>query len=263
VMRLPVLKCLPAAALAVGLALTGCVGITDPATNVGQTTARLNAHGRTDDTSAHFYFRYANQEADLPTATAKRTPTRTIPAHRPDNGEFGYFGENVTGLSPGRNYFFELCGGDDKPGAPDWCGGRQRFFTNPSSSQDSVVGSMFAGFGPYFNQFVFNAASGPQGQNADGWFQFLYRNGGGSYEARVTCLHVDGHRATVGEVRREPDGSLIGTVWTVTDDGPSGSGSGRINSINLVQQLPPDCANASFDNQTAAVSGSVVVHDAP
>src|SRR5687768_3113983 len=95
---------------AVGLCagvLTGCVGITGAATNVGQTTARLNAHGRTDDSPAHFYFRYANQEADLPTAAAKRTPTRTVPANRPDNGGFGYFGENVTGLSPGRVYFFE------------------------------------------------------------------------------------------------------------------------------------------------------------
>jgi hypothetical protein len=256
-------RLLCAVAVLGGLAAAGCIGITDPASNVGQTTARLNAHGRTDDTSAHFYFRYANQEADLPTAAAKRTPTRTVPAHRPDNGEFGYFGENVTDLSPGRNYFFELCGGDDKPGVPDWCGGRQEFFTEPSSSNDWVVGWMYAGYGPYVNRYVFNAASGPQGQSADGWFEFIYRDAYflPTYETRVTCLDVDGHRAAVGEVSKGSDGSTIGRVWTVTDDGPSGSG--RINTINVVQQLPPDCVNASFDNQDPAYEGHLVITDVP
>jgi hypothetical protein len=71
------------------VALSGCVAFTDPATNVTETTARLNAHGRTDDYPAYFYFRYANKTADLPTAAAGRTPTRTVPAHRPPSGEYG------------------------------------------------------------------------------------------------------------------------------------------------------------------------------
>jgi hypothetical protein len=256
-------RALCAIAVCGGVALTGCVGFTDYATHVTQTSAWLEAHGRTDDYPAKFYFRYANYEADLPTAAAHRTPTRTVPAHRPASGEYGYFHEGVSGLSPGRVYFYELCGADDRPGAQEMCGGRQRFFTNPSSSQDSVVGWMYAGFGPYFNKYVFNAASGPQGQNADGWFEFLYRNAyfSPTYETRVTCLDVDGHRAAVGEVTKHSDGSTIGRVWTVTDDGPSGSG--RINSINVVEQLPPDCVNASFDNQDTALEGHLVITDVP
>jgi hypothetical protein len=235
------------------LALPGCVGITDPATNVGQTTARLNAHGRTDDISAHFYFRYANQEADLPTAAAKRTPTRTIPAHRPDNGEFGYFGENVTGLSPGRNYFFELCGGDDKPGAPDWCGGRQRFFTEPSSNQDSVTGEMTAGAIVFIVRF--KAASGPQGQNADGWFEFRNpRNGAG-----ITCLEVEGSRAAMGLVIQGSNGSTSGLIVTLTDGGPGGTDT--IGSA--AGDVPPDCAEANFDNQQGAYSSTLVARDVP
>jgi hypothetical protein len=241
-----------------GLALVGCVGITDPATNVGQMTARLNAHGRTDDTSAHFYFRYANQEADLPTAAAKRTPTRTVPAHRPDNGEFGYFGENVTGLSPGRNYFFELCGGDDKPGAPDWCGGRQRFFTEPSSSQDSVAGEMEAGAIVFIVRF--KAASGPQGQNADGWFEFRNpRNGAGNFDARITCLEVEGSRAAMGLVIPGSDGSTSGLIVTLTDGGPGGTDT--IGSAP--DDVPPDCADANFDDQQGAYNSTLVVRDVP
>jgi len=246
-------------ALCGGLALVGCVGITDPATNVGQTTARLNAHGRTDDTSAHFYFRYANQEADLPTAAAKRTPTRTVPAHRPDSGEFGYFGENVTGLSSGRTYFFELCGGDDKPGVPDWCGGRQEFFTDPSSSNDWVE----AGFGdpraPGFLWTTIRAASGPQGQDAGG--ELVTQRAFVVYSGRVTCLKV----TTQNFTKR----AAIGVVGAYTSENPPRPASVLVtlsttlfepSRYNLVEQSP-DCDHADFSNPLEQDSG-ITIHDA-
>jgi hypothetical protein len=240
------------------LALSGCVGVTDPATHVTQTSAWLEAHGRSDDYPAKFYFRYANSEADLRTAAAHRTPTRTVPAHRPASGEYGYFHEGVFDLLPGRNYYYELCGADDRPGAQEACGGVQRFFTNPSSSQDSVHGTLYSGFGPYVNTYTFDAASGPQGQNADGWITVLYRGWYVLWEGRVTCLSVNGKRAAIGMVGQAKDGPdrPFSGLFTLTNDGPE-------PTLGVLEQSPPDCANATFDNQNTAYGGSLVITDVP
>jgi hypothetical protein len=106
----------------------------------------------------------------------------------------------------------------------------------------------------------FKAASGPQGQNADGWFEFRNpRNGAGNFDARVTCLDVDGSRAAMGLVIQQSDGSTSGMIVTLTDGGPGG-----IDTIgNAPEELPPDRANASFDNQQQAHSSTLVVRDVP
>ena len=236
------------------VALSGCVAFTDPATNVTETSARLNAHGRTDDYPAYFYFRYANRTADLPTAAAKRTPTRTVPAHRPPSGEYGHFGENVTGLSPGRVHFFEVCGADVRPGAEEACGGVQSFFTNPTVAQDSVQGWLWAGSVPQFSDtFYIDAASGPQGQNVDGLFVERSRSGAKVADGRVTCLKVDGDRAAVGVVGKySGSGGTLSGVFTVIGE----------ESLGFVNQFPPNCAAAGYGNQLPAFDGEIAINDA-
>lgn len=249
-----------------GLALSGCMAFTDDATQVTQTSARLNAHGHTDDSPAHYYFRYANEGDDLPTAAAKRTPRRDVPAHVGSPGHDVAFHEDVTGLLPGRVYIFEVCGGDN-PQAPDWCGGRAQFFTRPSSSQDTVKGSISSErdstwvFPPIYR---IDAASGPQGQNADGFVDVTSKNNL-LFFGRVRCLAVvNGFRATVGvvgtayfgwpdvETPREPRPfSLLFTVTAAPFTNPT---------LAWREQSPPNCQGASFANQAEAF-GNLLITD--
>ena len=60
----------PALAMVVGVAaltLAGCVGNTDPATNVSDTGAKLNAHGHTNNGPAYWWWEYAASASDLGT----------------------------------------------------------------------------------------------------------------------------------------------------------------------------------------------------
>jgi FG-GAP-like repeat/FG-GAP repeat len=107
-------KVLKAGVLCVCVAgLSGCAATTDPASNVGSTTATLNAQGRTDSTPGHFEFQYAKSPGALGTASGQQTPTSgPIPPDTPGGGKLAAFGEGVTGLTPGTTYFYRICGGD-------------------------------------------------------------------------------------------------------------------------------------------------------
>jgi hypothetical protein len=242
-----------------GIALTGCVAVTTGATNVGENSARLNAYGRSDDSPAHFYFRYADNKADLGTAAGKTTPKRTVPANVPSDGGRVHFGENVTGLSPGRLYWFEVCGGDSTV-SPDLCGGVKSFFTTPTTAQDWIQ-SRFRYGGEYGLIVNIDAASGPQGQNADGRFTDSIRYFGNRAEGEVTCLLLNGNRVVVGVVGtryREPfeqDPVPYSAVWTLD--------AGNQTFHETITSSPPNCAAASFDQQQDSFDWSLAVHDAP
>jgi hypothetical protein len=243
-----------------GVALTGCVGFTDYATHITQTSAWLEAHGRTDDYPAKFYFRYANYEADLPTAAAHRTPTRTVPAHRPASGDYGYFHEGVSDLSPGRTYYYELCGADDRPGAQEMCGGRQHFFTEVSPGQDFVDARFFDPNSPQsLVTYRVRAASGPAGQNPDGQV-FIFGRAFLEGEARVTCLKVETVnftvRAAVGVVGtrdNQPYSALYTISKTVLEP----------NRYGVREQPSPDCEHADFSNQQDDNAFPLTIRDVP
>jgi hypothetical protein len=112
------------------LALAACSAQTDPAVVSGPTTARLAAHGRTDDSPGHFSFQYAPSAALLGTADGFVTPTRgPFPAHTPASGDVA-FSEGVTALRPSTTYAFRVCGGDARF-TTDVCGAT-RTFTTPA-----------------------------------------------------------------------------------------------------------------------------------
>jgi len=240
------------------LTLSGCVGFTDPATHITQTSAWLEAHGRSDDYPAKFYFRYANSEADLPTAAAQRTPTRTVPAHRPASGDYGYFHEGVSDLSPGRVYYYELCGADDRPGAQEMCGGRQHFFTEVSPGQDFVEARFFEPDNPFVNYWV-KAASGPAGQNPDGQ-AFVAGRAFVQGEQRVTCLRVETVNYTVR--------AAIGVVGTRNDQPYSALYTisktlFEPNRVQILEQSPPDCAHADFTDLVEGNFLELTIRDVP
>jgi FG-GAP-like repeat len=106
------------------LALSACTAETRPASNVGSTSATLNARGHTDGTPAHYEFQYATSEAALGTAAGAQTPTRgPIPPH-----VSAPFSEPVGGLTFGTTYFFRVCGGDQSI-HPDVCDSIRSFTT--------------------------------------------------------------------------------------------------------------------------------------
>jgi hypothetical protein len=246
-------------ALAIGGAfvLSGCVGITAGSRLTGEDVIRIEARGHSDDSPAHYYFRYADDKADLDTAAAQKTPQRNVPAHVPQDGHNVTVGEDLTGWSPGRLYWFEVCGGDASV-SPDVCGGVNHFFTTPTTSQDSVQG-LFRFNGAYGNTVRIDAASGPQGQNAEGWFTNSVRYFGNASEGQVTCLSVGNGTAVVGVVGTA-DPNLNGhpqpysALWTLR--------AGDTTFHETVTQSQPNCGAASFSQQEAAFDWYIYFNDA-
>ena len=145
------------ALVATAAGLSGCFLNTDVATDVTQTSARLNAFGRTGDAPGWFHFEYARRERRLGTARGRVTPERgPIPPETPPGGQGAGISETVTGLSPGRVYVFRVCGRQGTM-TVSVCGEVRSFFTRPTDAQDWVSG----GFGdePHLNFLQVDAAA--------------------------------------------------------------------------------------------------------
>jgi VCBS repeat protein/FG-GAP repeat protein len=112
--------------------LCSCAGVTEPATQVGATSARLAAQGRTDASPGHYEFQYATSASLLGTLGGFSTPVRgPIPAHVPPAG-LAAFGEQVKALRPSTTYSYRVCGGDAQV-HPDACAAT-RSFTTPAGA---------------------------------------------------------------------------------------------------------------------------------
>jgi hypothetical protein len=108
--------------------LCSCAGVTEPATQVGATSARLAAQGRTDASPGHYEFQYATSASLLGTLGGFSTPVRgPIPAHVPPAG-LAAFGEQVKALRPSTTYSYRVCGGDAQV-QPDACAATRSFTT--------------------------------------------------------------------------------------------------------------------------------------
>jgi VCBS repeat protein len=94
------------------LGLAGCYAQTEPASDVGSTSATLNAHGLTTGKQGQAFFQYSTSKNALGTGFGLQTPTLTFPPN-----VSGPFTARVSGLSPGTNYWYRVCGNDvgDQP----------------------------------------------------------------------------------------------------------------------------------------------------
>jgi hypothetical protein len=126
----------PVAMAVVAVACGGCIGDTDPATNVTSTSATLHAHGRTNDGPAYWWWEYAEAEASLGTGSGSRicgdapSPNaRCGPASSPNDVRLS---QVVNNLKPGKAYFFRACGQDTND-AQGICG-RTLAFTTPATA---------------------------------------------------------------------------------------------------------------------------------
>jgi hypothetical protein len=118
------------------VALAGCIGDTDPATDVTSTTATLHAHGRTNDGPAYWWWEFAEAESSLGSANGLRicgnatgADARCGPASSSNDVKLS---QAVSNLKPGKAYFFRACGQDTND-AQGVCG-RTLTFTTPATA---------------------------------------------------------------------------------------------------------------------------------
>jgi hypothetical protein len=235
------------------VALAGCYGSTEPATDIGPESATLNANGTANNGPATTHFEYWVTGS---TNEPRWTEDRDWPA-----GASGAFTEKVAGLYAGRQYSFRMCGAD---GDGDPVCAQTRTFTTAPPVQDSVTGSW--GPSPHTTGSV-DARSGPSGENPEG--RFSARQLFDTIFAAVTCLRVSGSRAVVGGVGRstpdapEPNSTFLAAF---VDGGPSGM-DGFAVRIRPGTTTPPDCASVtSFPEPTmqpARYGSDIVINDAP
>jgi len=222
-----------------GVALAGCYASTEPATEVGQSSALLHARGTANTGEAQSYFEY--WPTGRPALSTTSAPLRW-PA-----GASGPFSRKAEGLYPSTSYSFRVCGRDLT--APDVTCAQTRTFTTAAATRDEVWGGWFAG--PSFNGTI-RAQAGRSGESPSGYASTS------SFTGFVTCLDVDGDRAVVGAV-----GQGASMIMTVIDGGPSGSDSARVAVSPLAG--PPPCGLASFGNELpiGPNEGGLIVIDSP
>jgi hypothetical protein len=220
------------------VALAGCYGSTEPATEVRQTSAVLHARGTANNGDAQSYFEY------WITGAAQRS---TSPPFRWPAGASGPFSWKAEGLISGTQYSFRMCGRDLS--AAEFVCAQTRSFTTLAPTEDEVWGEWFSG--PAFNGRI-RAKSGPAGENPSGSLSTS------TFTGFVTCLAVAGNRAAIGAV-----GENAAMLMTVIDGGPTGTDSAAIATSPA--PIRPNCASASFANQTPIPpeDGGLVVTDAP
>jgi hypothetical protein len=237
------------------VALAGCYGSTEPATDVGPVSATLNAHGTANNGPVTAYFEYWRSDGS---GSTQQTDALHFPA-----GSHGSFYQAIFGLAETTSYSFRVCGSDDS-GGPTVCAQTRTFTTKRVPVEDAVTGDFDLGA---VAQGSIDAHSGPSGENPRGHvhYQGSYANWR-EFDGDVTCVAVSGHQGAVGAVGQaipltgSTDPQPATLLVTVVDS--DGSGSDTIFGIFENGSTPPDCATASFNSQFPNQAGELIVEDA-
>ena len=125
-------------ALCGAIAAAGCAGSTEPATNVLNVSAQLNAKGYTNDGPATWWWEYDTVKADLGTASDTEVCGNGTGPKEPDNrcgpAAAGSASNQiplnvvVNGLTPNTTYYFRACGQDTNDPGPT-CANTRSFQT--------------------------------------------------------------------------------------------------------------------------------------
>jgi hypothetical protein len=250
--------------------LAGCYGQTDLATEIDETTAKLNARGATNNGPANAFFEYWKTATP---GTKLQTTPQTIPG-----GVSGPFNQRVTGLAANTSYSFRLCGNDKSSSGPPVCAQTRSFLTGSSSVQ--AYGDTYAPYGETgWDRIDVKVAAGPPGGSPIGRvFARIYDAeagppGGVAFplgsetEDNVTCIAVEGNVAVIG-FRMIPSWEDVAPYSDqqfayVVNGGPAGSGQDRFaTTLHIEDREPTDCtipadpaANSPLRRGEAAVSG--------
>jgi hypothetical protein len=252
---------------AVALVAAGC-GQTDFATDVGETSATLNATITTfaegEPTWVRFEY-WKTFDAGVRHQTASRTVTGTGPVS-----------ETVTGLAANTHYSYRLCGTEGD--GPVVCAQTRTFATGRDSVQAYGETEEY-GSAPR-HQVVDIDVDALEGESAQpplgrGYFRFGTAGGFGVVWApvgsksgpNITCIEVNGNEAIVG-VRddQNPIDSLRQTFVRAVDGGPLGSGLDRFELFippDNDPRAPTDCSPLPAFGQFELIKGEVAVNDVP
>jgi hypothetical protein len=85
----------------------------------------------------------------------------------------------------------------------------------------------------------------------------------GTFSGTVTCLRVEGNRATVGAVGSN-NGGPARALFEVVDNNATRIGTGdQVDWTETPGSAPPDCSTGSFATLRSLYYGTVLVYDAP
>jgi hypothetical protein len=122
------------------LPLGACVGSTEPATEVTNVSAKLNAKGYTNDGPARWWWEYDTVQSELGTASdtevcgnPPEADRRCGPAQGGSQSNQIPLSVTVTGLTPATTYYFRACGQDTNDSRPA-CGQVRSFTTLAGTS---------------------------------------------------------------------------------------------------------------------------------
>jgi hypothetical protein len=235
--------------LLLAVALGGCVGSTEPATEVGTESARLNARGTADNGPATSYFEY---EPTNGAGFRQKTVVRRWPA-----GASGSFSETVD-LLPATPYEFRVCGRDDADSGPYRCA-QTRTFTTSNPSGDRVKARFLDAFRPgtpYYDAYKIDARSGPAGENPSGYVAI---GPFAQFQGFVNCLTVRGDRAVVGAIGQSDSGDDGQETAEISVDERGKVLAWFTEDPNVL----PDCSDISLPPETWHNLREVSVYDAP
>ena len=128
--------------------LSACVGDTDPADKISSYSARLNAHGRTNDGPAKWWWEYSTVKANLGTASDKEVCGSLKPVGVAPDARCGPASVStdvplsftLTELTADTTYYFRACGQDTNKSSPS-CGNTLSFKTKPVSNGYTIATS--------------------------------------------------------------------------------------------------------------------------
>ena len=116
--------------------IAGCVGDTDSATHIRATQAQLNAHGRTNNGPAFWWWEYGTSQSAVQNGQGTDTTHRGPASSQNDVA----LSEVVKGLTPATTYYFRACG-QDQSSTTQACGKVLSFRASPGDSTASAGAS--------------------------------------------------------------------------------------------------------------------------
>jgi hypothetical protein len=238
----------------------GCYGSTQSARDIGVDRATLAGRGTLDKGDAHVYF-------ELWPSSQPAAIFKTIGTDLP-GGISGPYDESTAksfhGLTPATQYSYRLCARDT--GSPNGACAQTLTFKTVTPAGDLVRGDYLTFFGGIGHSGSVHAHSDPSGADAAGTMTLpADKNTSGSsatFSGTVTCLIVQGNRATVGAVGTK-GGSPATALFQIVDADATWVGSAdQVDWTETTGSSPPNCATGSFVNLRGVYSSSVLVYDA-
>jgi hypothetical protein len=228
------------------VALAGCYGSTEPATEIGETSATLNGTGTLDRAPALVNFEGGAIDGRRRSFS---TPQVSLP-----KGASGRFAQRVAALDPATTYEYRLCAVE--AGGGPVCAQPRRFRTTTPDG-DRLTGRMIGGTTRADLVFAdIQARSGPAGQNPSGSLHLSGAVEGPPLEFTgfVTCLAV-----------ASPTSFTVGAVGQ--SQGAAGTAVLRVSGTQTGYRLAsgsaaPDCAG-SVATPLPANTDDLFVFNAP